>query len=102
LLTGELPHKEVLQLMQRAKVFLHTSSYEGFGMVCIEALYAGATVISFTKPMTESIPNWYRADSKEAMANMASDFLNFSSSYKPELPYTIEETVKKIMGLFVL
>ncbi|MEI9943386.1 MAG: glycosyltransferase family 4 protein [Chitinophagaceae bacterium] len=52
-LVGELPYEEVLQLMQRTKIFLHTSRYEGFGVVCIEALYAGAKVISFTKPMNK-------------------------------------------------
>ena len=50
-LTGELSHPEVLQWMQRTKIFLHPSSYEGFGVVCIEALHAGAHVISFVKPM---------------------------------------------------
>ncbi|HMI77744.1 MAG TPA: glycosyltransferase family 4 protein, partial [Ferruginibacter sp.] len=44
ILAGELPHPEVLQCMQRGKVFLHPSSYEGFGVVCIEALYAGCQV----------------------------------------------------------
>src|SRR6185295_12039608 len=41
-MTGEFPYNEVLKLMQRAKVFLHPSSYEGFGCVCLEALGAGA------------------------------------------------------------
>jgi DNA-binding NarL/FixJ family response regulator len=31
-LTGELSHIATLQLMQRTKLFLHTSSYEGFGV----------------------------------------------------------------------
>jgi len=48
---GELPHTEVLKLMQRSKVFLHPSAYEGFGAVLSEALYAGAHVVSFCKPM---------------------------------------------------
>ncbi|MBA4168487.1 MAG: glycosyltransferase family 4 protein, partial [Chitinophagaceae bacterium] len=33
-LAGEIAHAEVLQLMQSSKVFLHPSSYEGFGGVC--------------------------------------------------------------------
>ncbi|MEO7984012.1 MAG: glycosyltransferase [Bacteroidota bacterium] len=99
-LKGELPHSKVLGYMQRAKLFLHVSAYEGFGIVCLEALYAGATVISFTKPMDRSIPNWYHASGKEDMISMAFDLLNSSPSYKAELPYTIEETVEQVMSLF--
>jgi len=58
-LSGELPYHEVLKLMQRTKVFLHPSSYEGFGCVCLEALYGGAKVISFCKPMKNEIEHWH-------------------------------------------
>jgi glycosyltransferase involved in cell wall biosynthesis len=43
-MTGMLQHTAVLKLMQRSKILLHPSSYEGFGIVCIEALYAGRTL----------------------------------------------------------
>lgn len=45
-MTGLLQHHDSVQMMQRAKLLLHPSSYEGFGIVCIEALYARAHVIS--------------------------------------------------------
>jgi glycosyltransferase involved in cell wall biosynthesis len=65
-LTGEIPYSDVLRLMQRSKVFIHPSSYEGFGMVCLEALAAGAHVISFLRPMFQPIPHWFVAsDFKE-------------------------------------
>src|SRR6476659_3871108 len=57
-MTGELPYNEVLKLMQRAKVFLHPSSYEDFAGVCMEALCAGDHVISFCKPMNTDLPHW--------------------------------------------
>ncbi|MGZ8553389.1 MAG: glycosyltransferase, partial [Chitinophagaceae bacterium] len=66
-LTGSLPHLGVLQLMERTKVFLHTSSYEGFGVVALEALYAGCHVISFNRPMNEEIENWHIVPSPEKM-----------------------------------
>jgi len=66
-LTGELPHATVLQWMQRAKIFLHPSSYEGFGVVMIEALYAGCEVISFCKPMWRDIKHWYIVQNAAAM-----------------------------------
>ena len=57
ILTGELPHREVLQIMKRSKVFLHTSRYEGISVVCQEALNAGCQVISFVHLMHYDISN---------------------------------------------
>ncbi len=44
--TGALPREEVLSLMAQSKVFLHTSSYESFGFVLIEALQQGTLVVA--------------------------------------------------------
>ncbi|MEQ9412742.1 MAG: glycosyltransferase, partial [Cyclobacteriaceae bacterium] len=46
---GELPHADVLLEMQKSKILLHPSSYEGYSTACLEALYAGCHVVSFTK-----------------------------------------------------
>lgn len=100
-LTGELPHAEVLSLMQRAKVFLHPSKYEGFGIVCLEALYAGAKVISFVRPMINEIPNWHIASDVADMTRMAKEVLfDHDVLYYPVLPYHVADTVKIIMGLY--
>jgi glycosyltransferase involved in cell wall biosynthesis len=101
LLTGELPHSEVLRYMQRTKIFLHPSSYEGFGVVCLESLYSGAHVISFCKPMNEKIDQWHIADTTEMMTQKAIDLLQSSlTRYDPVLPFSIDVSVKKIMQLF--
>jgi glycosyltransferase involved in cell wall biosynthesis len=101
-LTGELPHRDVMRLMQRARIFLHPSSYEGFGAVCIEALYAGTSVISFVRPMKITIPNWYTVESKEMMIYTTGQLLGSFSPNKPLNVYPVEENVKKMMGLFGL
>ena len=67
ILTGEKPHTETLRLMQRTKIFLHTSNYEGFSTVCLEALYAGCHVISFIKPMQHDIDHWHIVKTKVEM-----------------------------------
>lgn len=74
-LAGEIPHQQVLALMERSRLFLHTSRYEGFGVVCIEALYAGCKVVSFTRPMKASIPNWHIVTDKDEMINQAVSIL---------------------------
>jgi len=45
-ITGELPRNEVLILMNRSKILLHTSEYESFGYVMAEAMAAGCRVVS--------------------------------------------------------
>lgn len=100
ILTGELPHIELLKLMQQTKIFLHTSSYEGFGMVCLEALYAKTKVISFVKPMHEPVQNWIIADTKETMLRTILNLLKTATSYESVLPYKIEDCSKKIVSLF--
>jgi 1,2-diacylglycerol 3-alpha-glucosyltransferase len=100
-LTGELSHPRVLQWMQRAKIFIHPSSYEAFGVVCIEALSAGAQVISFVKPMQADIQNWHIAGSKEEMIEKTLMALkNPALEYTRVTPYVIAESVRKMMELF--
>lgn len=101
ILPGELPHNEVLALMQRSKVFLHTSNYEGFGMVCLEALYAGAKVVSFVKPMNQAIENWHiAASADEAAAHIAQVLINKDATFTPTLPYKLCDSVDSLLKLF--
>jgi len=100
-LTGELPHRNVLQWMQRSKIFLHPSSYEGFGIVCIEALCAGTTVISTVKPMNPQIKNWQIASTKEEMIHQAISILQYpDSEHESVVPYTIDQTALRMAELF--
>lgn len=100
-LTGELPHTAVLALMQRTKVFAHPSSYEGLGMVCLEALYAGAQVTSFVRPMDQPIKNWHFAKTPDDMVNILKRLLDdpFCNNGKVT-PYIIADTCSRIMSLF--
>jgi glycosyltransferase involved in cell wall biosynthesis len=100
-LLGMLPHHEVLQLMQKSKILLHPSSYEGFGMVCLEALYAGAHVISFVKPMKQEIKNWHIVNTKEEMVLKATELLQTPNlSHDRVIVFSVEDSAKKLMQLF--
>ena len=102
-LTGELPHHDVLKQMERARVFIHPSAYEGFGMVCLEALAGGCEVISFVKPMKKKITNWHIAQYKQDMIQKAIELLSVPN--KPGnavIVSTIEETAnsfRKLLGI---
>lgn len=100
-IAGELSHTEVLHYMQKAKLFLHTSAYEGFGVVAIEALHAGANVISFIKPMYKEIPKWYHAGSQDDMIQKSLEILKSPGSFQRVTPYSMDDTVRKIMHLFI-
>jgi glycosyltransferase involved in cell wall biosynthesis len=98
---GELPHQELMQMMQRAKLFLHPSRYEGFGVVCLEALHAGAMVISFVKPMKEDFPNWHIAKNKLDMADIAAGLLERRNAEEiSSFPFDIRLTVEKLAALY--
>ena len=100
--TGVLPHHVVLSLMQRSKIFLHPSTFEGFGVVCLEALYGGAQVVSFVKPMKHPISHWHVVSSTEEMANKTIAILqNPQPCFCSKLVYSMEETVQKLMNLFM-
>jgi glycosyltransferase involved in cell wall biosynthesis len=99
-LIGEKPHSEVLRLMQKSKIFLHTSSYEGFSTVCLEALYAGAHVISFCNPVYEKIPHWYVVRNKEEMLRKLIELLSADLNHEPVIPFSMSDTAKRVMQLF--
>lgn len=101
LLMGEQSHSAVLQVMQRSKVLLHPSSYEGFSGACLEALYAGAHVISFCNPKDAWVRHWHIVDDKDNMIQQALEILLTPDiEHKPVLAYTMNHTAKSIMELF--
>jgi glycosyltransferase involved in cell wall biosynthesis len=98
---GELPHSEMPVLMQRSRLFLHTSSYEGFSGACLEALYAGAHVVSFCRPQDAWIRHWHIVDSTEEMIAVCLSLLqNKALDHTPILPYHMDDSARQIMEVF--
>jgi glycosyltransferase involved in cell wall biosynthesis len=101
-LRHELPHAEVLGLMQRSKVFLHTSEYEGFGAVLLEALYAGAQVVSFVKPMDKAVAHLRVVNTAEEMnARIFELLLEKQLTHESQLLYPIQQVAIDMMSLFI-
>lgn len=100
-LCGRMPHGELLDHMQRARIFLHTSSYEGFSTTCLEALYAGAHVISFYSPQHSPIDHWHIARTPQEMAETILEILDDpATDYAPVFPYSTDDNAVTVMGLF--
>lgn len=99
--TGNLPHAQTLRMMQRTKLFLHPSSYEGFSTVTLEALYAGAHVISFTSPMGKAFKNHYIVDGVEEMTHTALRvLLDDNRDHQPVLIQSVTQMAREIMALY--
>ena len=100
-LTGMLTPHETIRMMQRSKIMLHPSSYEGFSMACYEALYAGTHVISFVKSMYSDIPHWHVVRSKEEMQQKAFELLADPKLTNESIfTYSMDDSAKKLMQLF--
>lgn len=99
LLTGELPHQEVLKLMRRSKILLHPSSYEGFSTVCLEALACGAEVISFCRAMDHKIEGWHIVASEAELQDKLLERLYGEQYGTVRLPYTMEDTARRFLRL---
>ena len=100
-LKGEQQHSEVLKMMQASRIFLHTSSYEGFSSVCLEALYSGAHVISFCRPFTTAVEHWHFVDTENEMIQKTVEILKDSSTeYSPVLLFYVRDSVREMMRLY--
>ncbi|MBC3845572.1 glycosyltransferase family 4 protein [Winogradskyella echinorum] len=75
-LTGKLPRQDVLKKMAQAKVLLHTSTYESFGFVFLEALHSGLQVVSFNVGIAEPLPEWKICTSNKEMLGTLKSFFN--------------------------
>ncbi len=99
--SGRLPHAEILHNMQRARILVHPSAYEGFGVVCLEALYAGASVVSFVRPMNTLLDGWYPVTGMDEMEQVISSLLE--APRQPaitRMPFRLEESARAIHQFF--
>ncbi len=100
-LTGEKKHEDVLMLLLRSRIMLHTSNYEGFSGACLEALYAGAQVISFCKAQDTLIDHWYIVSEEDEMIEKTIELLQLKKiDHSPVLPYSMDDTARLMMQLF--
>lgn len=100
-LAGKLDHEEVLAMMQRTKILLHPSSYEGFSGVCQEALSNGAHVISFCRAMNSNIQQWHIVNSKKEMFQKALALLKDPAvNYNPVPFQSMDAVAQQMMAHF--
>ena len=93
---GEIPHPEVLKLMNNSKIFIHTSEYEGHSNVLIEALYSGCKVLSFIPVDTKPVDGFILCRDLEDMKAKSLQLLNNQQQYHRGAVYDMTHSVKQI------
>lgn len=99
-LLGELSHPEVFSFMQRSKILLHTSSYEGQSTVITEALANGLSVICFDVGRLPSDAKVWVCSTKQEMLNRLKELLSMPLSYEPVIPYISDDTVREFLKIY--
>lgn len=99
-LAGAVSHEEILSLMTRTRILLHPSAYEGCSTVCLEALYAGAHVVSFCHPGGPPVPHWHHVRNTGEMLRCALDLLQGPADHGRVVTQRMSESADAVMRLF--
>lgn len=99
-LLGKLSRDIVLQKMAQSRILLHTSSYESFGFVFIEALYSGMHIVSFPVGCSQKIPQWNIHHTSQEMLNTCHYLLSSSITKKRFLLSSMNNTINSYLKIY--
>jgi glycosyltransferase involved in cell wall biosynthesis len=100
--TGILNRSEIFKLMQRSKIFIHPSKFEGSGYVFAEALANGLNIVSFNVGYAQPHPKWFIAGDEEDFMNITIKLLASKLDFNPVNPFPLAETVSRYALLYEL
>jgi glycosyltransferase involved in cell wall biosynthesis len=101
-LTGELPHHEVLRLMNEAKIFIHTSNYEGHSTVMLEALYSGCKVLAFLPAGDKQTDAFILCETLDEMMNRCEALLKQDLKHDRVIYSDMKDSAEKIQSTLLL
>jgi glycosyltransferase involved in cell wall biosynthesis len=99
-LKGLLTYSETLQQISQAKILLHTSNHEGFGMIFAEALQCHTMIVSKEVGCAFASENWQICTSKSEMIVACEKALSTSFSKLENNPFLIEKTVENYLKIY--
>lgn len=100
-LLGKISHREVLVHMSRARLFLHTSQYEGHSTVMLEALYAGCWVLSFIPVGSKPAEQFLWCSDTADMTQKARDLLQALLVHRQVLYSSMAESVNEMNSVLL-
>jgi glycosyltransferase involved in cell wall biosynthesis len=95
---GTLPRPEVLARMQSAKVLLHTSNYESYGLVMAEAAANGCQVVG--TPVGIAPQMGHCAEQPRDLAEQVLRAIAQPSRAKPFVPFGIEQAAEAYWQIY--
>jgi len=98
--TGLLSRVEIFKLMQRSKIFVHPSTFEGFGYVFAEAFVNGMNIISFNVGCAQQHPKWFIAKDDMEFIKITEKLLSAELDFDPVNIFPLIETVKIYASLY--
>jgi glycosyltransferase involved in cell wall biosynthesis len=102
-LLGEVSYGEVIRTLRRSRILLHTSLYEGQGLVISEALAAGAYVVSC--PVGTAWNGHFKKlrtgnGQQELERHLAEILHDKNPDHSPEIFFTMEATCREYSDLY--
>jgi len=99
-LLGELPHDTVFSYMQKSKILLHTSTYEGQSTVMMEALACGLTIVCLNVGRVHAEGKIWICSGKEEMINKLKELMVVPLNHQPVVLMTNDDTVKAFFKVY--
>jgi len=99
-LTGLISRKEIFELMQRSKILIHPSKFEGFGFVFVEALVHGMHIVSFEVGIAKENPKWTIAKDEQEFIEITKKLMGQELNFEPINLFPLQETVYKYFATY--
>lgn len=98
---GLLNNEDVLGIMARSKVLVHTSDFETQGYAMLEALSMGMYVVSKKVGIADASQRWKIARPRVEFVNTVMGLLsNYNPPEEGLVPYSMAETCKEYMKVY--
>jgi glycosyltransferase involved in cell wall biosynthesis len=98
--TGLLNRKKIFNLMQRSKILVHPSKFEGSGYVFAEALVNGMNIVSFNIGYAQKHPKWFIAKDEQDFINITQNLLSTELDFTPVNLFPMSESVARYTSIY--
>ena len=97
---GILNRSEIFKLMQRSKILIHPSKFEGSGYVFAEVLANGLSIVSFNVGYAREHPKWFIAKDEQDFISITKKIVTSELDFKPVNLFPLKETVIRYASLY--
>jgi glycosyltransferase involved in cell wall biosynthesis len=98
--TGLINHKDIIKLMQRSNIFIHPSTFEGFGYVFAEALSSGMSIVSFNVGAADYNPKWFIAKNEMEFTSTVKNLITSKLDFTPFNLFPLKETIRQYAFIY--